>query len=101
MVNLGTDDEKKEVKIGISLDSSVKKEVTDLLKEYPYIFAWSCQDMLVLSTEIIEHQLPMKLECRPVQQKLKRVKPKMLLKIKEEIRKQFNVGFLEVAKYPE
>ena len=24
----------------------------------------------------------------------------MLLKIKEEVRKQFDVGFLEVAKYP-
>ena len=25
----------------------------------------------------------------------------MLLKIKEEVRKQFDAGFLEVAKYPE
>ena len=54
-----------------------------------------------LSTEIVEHQLSMKPECRPVQQKLKRVKPKMLLKIKEKVRKQFDAGFLEVAKYPE
>ena len=39
LINLGTDDEKKEVKIGSSLDSSVKKEITDLLKEYADIFA--------------------------------------------------------------
>jgi len=29
------------------------------------------------------------------------MKPEMLLKIREEIMKQFDVGFLEVAKYPE
>ena len=38
LVNLGTDDEKKEVKIGSSLDPSAKKEIVDLLKEYVDIF---------------------------------------------------------------
>ena len=101
MINLGTDDEKREVKIGLSLDPPAKKEITDLFKEYTDIFAWSYQDMPDLSTKIVEHQLPMRPECRPVQQKLRRVKPEMLLKIKEEIRKQFDTGFLEVAKYLE
>ena len=43
----------------------------------------------------------MRPECRPVQQKLRRVKPEMLLKIKEEVKKQLDVGFLKVAKYLE
>ena len=38
LINLGTDDEKKEVKIGLSLYASLKKEITDLLKEYTDIF---------------------------------------------------------------
>ena len=29
------------------------------------------------------------------------MKSEMLLKIKEEVKKQFDAGFLEVAKYPE
>ena len=66
LVNLGINDEKKEVKIGSSLDSSVKKEIVDLLKEYIDIFVWSYQDVPGLSTEIVEHQLPMRLECKPV-----------------------------------
>ena len=41
LVNLGTDNEKKEVKIGSSLDSLAKKEIVDLFKEYANIFAWS------------------------------------------------------------
>ena len=52
-----------------------------------------------LSIEIVKHQLLMKLECQSVQQKLKRVKSEILLKIKEEVRKKFDAGFLEVAKY--
>ena len=55
LINLGTDDEKKKIKIGSSLDASAKKEITDLLKKYADIFAWSYQDMPGLSTEIVEH----------------------------------------------
>ena len=46
--------------------------------------------MLGLSTEIVKHQLPMRHECQPVQQKLRRVKPEMLLKIKDEVKKQLD-----------
>ena len=52
LINLGTNDEKKKVKLDSSLDSSAKKEMTNLLKEYADIFVWSYQDMcrcLILS----------------------------------------------------
>ena len=39
MINLGADDEKKEVKIGTSLDPSVMKEIIDLFHEYVDIFS--------------------------------------------------------------
>ena len=67
LVNLGTDDEKKEVKIGPSLDSYAKERIIALLREYADIFAWSYQDMLSLSTEIVEHQLLMRPECKLIQ----------------------------------
>ena len=53
-----------------------------------------------LDTDIVMHRLPLREECMPVKQKLRRVKPEMLLKIKEEVKKQLDAGFLEVAKYP-
>ena len=65
-INLGTKNEKKQVKIGSSLDSLAKKEIIDLLKEYADIFTWSYQDMPSLSIEIVEHQLPMRPECKPI-----------------------------------
>ena len=75
------------MKIGTSLSESTRKELIDLLKEYVDVFAWSYQDMPGLDTDIVVHHLPLREECSPVKQKLKRVKPKMLLKIKEEVRK--------------
>ena len=54
-----------------------------------------------LDIDIVVHQLPLREECAPVKQKLRRVKPEMLLKIKEVVKKQLDAGFLEVAKYPQ
>ena len=89
------------MKIGTSLSESTRKELIDLLKEYVDIFAWSYQDMPGLDTDIVVHRLPLREECPPIKQKLRRVKSKMLLKIKEEVRKQLDAGFLEVSKYLE
>ena len=75
------------MKIGTLLSSSVKEEIVSLLQEYVDVFAWSYQGMPRLSIEIVEHKLPLKPEYKPVQQKLRRMKPEMLLKIKEEIKK--------------
>jgi len=54
-----------------------------------------------VSPDIVQHRLPLNPECSPIKQKLWRMKPEMSLKIKEEVKKQFNVGFLAVARYPE
>ena len=56
--------------------------------------------MPILDTDIVVHRLPLREECASIKQKLRRVKPEMLLKIKEEKKKQLDAGFLEVSKYP-
>ena len=40
-------------------------------------------------------------KCSPIKQKLRIIKPEMPLKIKEEVKKKFDVGFLAVARYLE
>jgi hypothetical protein len=101
LINLGTDEEKREIKIGALLEASVKEKVIDLLREYVDIFAWSYQDMPGLDPEIVEHRLPLKPECPPVKQRLRRSHPDRALKIKEEIQKQINAGFLITSEYPQ
>ena len=83
-INLGIEEEKKEVKIGTTLSSTTRKELIDLLQDYSDVFAWSYQDMPGLDTDIVVHRLPLKEECMPIKQKLRRVKPEMLLKIKKK-----------------
>ena len=70
VVNLGTEEEKKEVKIGTTLSSATRKELIDLLQDYNDVFAWSYQDMPGLVTDIVAHRLSLREECMLVKQKL-------------------------------
>ena len=100
VINLGTEDVKREIKIGAALEDNVKKGLIELLQEYVDIFAWSYQDMPGLDTDIVVHRLPLKEGCPPVKQKLRRTRPEMAVKIKEEVQKQLDAGFLAVTNYP-
>ena len=48
VINLGNNEEKKEVKVGTTLLVEMKKEIIDLLRELADVFAWSYQDMLII-----------------------------------------------------
>ena len=100
VVNLGVGEERKEVKVGTGMSTNVRDELVALLLDYEDIFAWSYQDMPGLSFDIVQHRLPLNPECSPVKQKLRRMKSEMSLKIKEEMKKQFDASFLAVARYP-
>ena len=41
VINLGNNEEKKEVKIGTALSTKIKKEIVNLLHELSGVFAWS------------------------------------------------------------
>ena len=85
VINLGTEDARKEVKIGAALEDGVKQKLVEMLHEYVDIFAWSYEDMPGLDTDIVMHELPLKKGCSPVKQKLRRTHPEMSRKIKEEV----------------
>ncbi|KAI5445725.1 hypothetical protein KIW84_013814 [Lathyrus oleraceus] len=100
LVNLGSEDDVKEVKIGSRLCPDAKKGLIDLLREYSDVVAWSYQDMLGLDSDIVEHRLPLKPECPSVKQNLRRTHPDMAVKIKEKVQKQIDAGFLVTTEYP-
>jgi len=87
VINLGTEEDREEVKVGTALKKNVKEELVKLLHEYVDVFAWSYQDMPGLDTDIVVHKLPLKLECPPIKQKLRRTRPDMAVKIREEVKK--------------
>src|SRR4051812_40550767 len=100
-INLGSEEDKKEVTIGSLLDADIKSKLTDLLKKYVDVFAWSYQDMPGLDTNIVQHYLPLKPEYPLVKLKLRRTHPDMANKIKVEVQKQLDAGFLVTSEYPQ
>ena len=101
LINLGTEDNKREIKVGAALEEGVKKRIFQLLRGYSDIFAWLYEDMPGLDPQIVEHRIPTKPDCPPVRQKLRRTRPDMALKIKAEVQKQIDAGFLMTVEYPE
>ena len=100
IINLGTEEDKREVKLGGNLEPSIKEHLIQLLHDYVEVFAWSYKDMPRLDADIVVHRLPTKEDCPPVKQKVRRMWPDMSEKIKTEVMKQFNTGFLAITSYP-
>ena len=69
-INLGTYEDPKEIKLGATLEESVKERLIKLLHEYVDIFVWSYRDMPGLDTDIMVHRSSLKEGCSPVKQKL-------------------------------
>ncbi|PKI73139.1 hypothetical protein CRG98_006481 [Punica granatum] len=70
--------------------------------EYQEVFAWSYANMPGLDPSIVKHFLSLDTEnFPPKRQHLRRQQAGLLLRIKEEVVKQINAGFLEVCNYSE
>jgi len=54
-----------------------------------------------LDTSIVVHRLPLIDGWKLIKEKLKRMRLDILIKVKEELKKQWDVGFLEMVKYPQ
>ena len=100
-MNVGTAEDLKILKVRGNLSEEEKNGLKELLKEYVDIFAWSYNDMLGLDPLIVVHKLHTREEAKPKRQKLRCFKLDLLLKIKEEVKKLLEVGFIEVSDYPE
>uniref|UniRef100_A0A2N9FJG1 Integrase catalytic domain-containing protein n=1 Tax=Fagus sylvatica TaxID=28930 RepID=A0A2N9FJG1_FAGSY len=93
-------EEPREVKIGTRCAAEQKEALIALLREFHEIFAWSYQDMPGLDTDIVVHKIPAESQnASPSKQALRRMKPEVILKIKEEVEKQLKAGFLSTVTY--
>ena len=87
--------------MGANLEPSVKKCLTQLLHDYVEVFSWSYKDMPGLDADIVVHRLPTKEDYPSIKQKVRHMRPEMSEKIKTEVMKPFNTGFLSVTSYPQ
>ena len=65
-VNVGTEKDPRLVQIGSALSSEERERLVALLKDFKDVFAWSYEDMPGSDPEIVQHQIPLDPEARPV-----------------------------------
>ena len=76
-MNLGTEEDRKEIKIRANLEPRVKQRWRQMLRDDGQSFAWSYEDMPGLDTDIVVHRLPTKENCPQVKQKVHRMRHEM------------------------
>ncbi|WKA03678.1 hypothetical protein VitviT2T_021777 [Vitis vinifera] len=65
IVDFGTKDQPRELKIGSSLSTDERDRLIHLLRSYLDVFAWSYEDMTSLDPSIVQHHLPTLPHARP------------------------------------
>ena len=90
--NLGNDESPCLIKMGLTLNEKERKYLQELLMKFQEEFAWSYKDMPGIDPQIAQHHIDTHDHKVPVKQKLRRMRIEWLLKIKEEVTKQLNIG---------
>ena len=75
------------VKISRALSKARIHKYIDLLKDHSDVFAWTYVDMNTYDPTIIQHKIPLKLNTKPVKQKLRHLNHVLLPIIEREIKK--------------
>ncbi|KAF5934632.1 hypothetical protein HYC85_030803 [Camellia sinensis] len=79
--NIGTEKDRRLVQFEFMLSSEKYEHLVALLKDFKDVFTWSYEDIPGIDPKI-------------------RIRPDWALKIKEEVTKQIDTGFLLVSEYP-
>jgi hypothetical protein len=94
-IDIGGGDKPRPTFISVKLDSSFRKELIKLLKEYKDCFAWDYSEMPGLDRSIVEHRLPIKPGFRPYKQ------PPRKNYVKKEVERLIEANFIRPCRYAE
>ncbi|KAM2454129.1 hypothetical protein PS1_014271 [Malus domestica] len=88
------------VKIGTTLSPSIRLALISLLQENTEVFAWSYEDMLGISPDIICHRLSIDPKTKPVRQKRISYDAERYEAMKVEFEKLKGICFVREVNYP-
>ena len=100
-IDIGVGSVPRPTYVNANLSAEYKADLIKLLKEYVDCFAWSYSEMSSLSRDLVEHRLPIKAGFRPYKQLARRFNPAMNDRIKEEINRLLEAGFIQSYRYAE
>ncbi|XP_061951794.1 uncharacterized protein LOC133674601 [Populus nigra] len=75
VINVGDEQDNKELKIGTLVTTEEKNRLVSLLHEYVDVFAWTYADMPGLDTDIVVHKIPLIEWSKPIKQKTRQNMP--------------------------
>jgi hypothetical protein len=78
-----------------------KDAIIKFLRDYVDCFIWNYRKMSGLSRELVEHWLPNKYDFRPYKQSARRFNPIIHDRVKEEVERLLDVGFIRPCRYSE
>jgi len=77
-INIGTSEDPKMVKIGRGTSPEDRKKLTNLLREYRDVLAFSYDELKGYREDVMEHTIPLKDEnAKPFRKKLRQINPKL------------------------
>jgi hypothetical protein len=85
--------------VSTCLTPGQKDEMCELLKAYMCYFAWDYTKMPGLSRDLIEHRLRIKAGFRLYKQGAQNFKPGIVRRVKEEVDRLLQHGFIQPCKY--
>jgi hypothetical protein len=101
-IDIGDGDKPRPTFISANLDSSFRKELIKLLKEYKDCFAWDYSEMPGLDRSIVEHRLPIKPGFKPYKQPSRKIyKDEVLADVKKEVERLIEANFIRPCRYAE
>jgi hypothetical protein len=71
-----------------------KDAIIKLLRDYVDCFIWNYHEMPSLSRELVEYRLPIKTGFRPYKQPTQRFNPIIHDRVKEEVERLLDMGFI-------
>lgn len=88
-------EEPRPIKVGSQLSKEEVAQYRDLVMEYRDIFAWSYKDLKGIPPEIVQHEIPLFPNAKPVRTKERRMNPRLQLIVKAELEKLLEAGFIK------
>lgn len=93
--------ESPKLRIGEQLPEAKKKKLVEFLCDHIDVFAWEHNEMLGIDPSVIEHQLNVDRNYRPVKQGRRTFAPERNQTNADEVRKLLEAGFIREVDYPE
>ena len=98
-INIGTDKEPRNIKIGKCTSKKERKDLTELVKEYRDIFAFTYDELKAYRDDVFQHKIPLRPEAKPFRQKLRRINPKLAPMVQKELQKMLVASIIAPTRH--